>query len=92
MPEARFRDVAAATRRPHLEHDSSKGIGAMEYSAPLNSVTHARERAALAVVALVLSAGLAACAAPDEKGSWRDRPSSYSDYGGRPGVPSGGGP
>ncbi len=34
---------------------------------------------------------VAACTGAGEK-SWRDRPSSYADYGGRSGVPSGGGP
>jgi hypothetical protein len=43
--------------------------------------------AAAAFLVLVI----AACTAADE-GSWRDRPSSYSAYGGRGGVPSGGGP
>ena len=43
--------------------------------------------AAAAFLVLVV----AACTAADGR-SWRERPSSYADYGGRPGVPSGGGP
>jgi hypothetical protein len=43
--------------------------------------------AAAAFLACVVSA----CTVADEK-SWLERPSSYGAYGGRPGVPSGGGP
>ena len=43
--------------------------------------------AAVAFLVLVV----AACTAADQE-TWRDPPSSYSAYGGRAGVPSGGGP
>jgi hypothetical protein len=94
MAEALFGALLRHGRDLTSGQDSSERIVAVtktENVNPRSMPKLSRARLGLAAAFLAVFAGLAACAAPGEK-SWRDRPSSYADYGGRPGVPSGGGP